>query len=171
MEALAIPRRPARRAKVRAYRPDDFDRLYEVDHAAFVEEYAFSAEELREYIDADWCETLIAEEEGEIVGFVIGGMEESRNGAGYIVTLDVVPGRQRGGIGRLLMAAIEGRLWDEEAEAVLLETVADETGARGFYEKIGYELVEHLPGYYENGNDAYRLVKRRTEEGRGAARC
>ncbi len=159
MEALAIPRQPARRVKIRAYRPDDFDRLYEIDHAAFVEEYAFSTEELREYIEADWCQTLVAEEGGETVGFVIGGLEESGNGAGHIVTLDVVPGRQRGGIGRLLMAAIEDWLWDEKARAVLLETVADETGARGFYEKIGYELVECLPSYYENGNDAYRMVK------------
>ena len=57
---------------IRDYKPADFDRLYEIDHAAFTEDIAYSHLELQFYLRSPKCRALIAESDGEIVGFVIG---------------------------------------------------------------------------------------------------
>jgi ribosomal protein S18 acetylase RimI-like enzyme len=142
---------------IRDYQRADLDRLYEIDHAAFSEEIAYSHLELQYYLRSRRCRTLIAEDGGEIVGFVIACAEPRK--LGHIITIDVVPHRQRQQIGSRLLEAIEGWLWEKGAEAIYLETAIDDTGARGFYECHGYFIFERLEGYYNGTLDAYLMMK------------
>ena len=143
---------------LRAYEPRDFERLFEIDRAAFAADLAYSRAELRSYLRSPGCRTLIAEEEGEILGFAIACRE--RAGHGHLVTLDVRPGRQRRGIGSELLRAIEEGLAALGLHTFILETLADEDGARRFYEKHGYAVVRRAAGYYQGGRDAWVMVKR-----------
>jgi ribosomal protein S18 acetylase RimI-like enzyme len=152
---------------IREYRPADFGRLYEIDHAAFAPALAYSRSELRYYVQARRGKTLVAETDGEVAGFVIARC--AQRSWGTIVTLDVAPSRQRQGIGRRLMAAIEEWLAGEGVRVVSLETPADESGARQFYEKDGYLLGNLMRGYYNGRLDAYAMFKRLTPAGPGAA--
>ena len=142
---------------IRDYQRADFATLYEIDHAAFSEEIAYSHLELQYYLRSRRCRTLIAEDDGEVVGFVIACSEPRK--LGHIITIDVVPHRQRQQIGSRLLEAIEGWLWEKGAEAIYLETAIDDTGARGFYERHGYFIFEQLTGYYNGTLDAFLMMK------------
>ena len=143
---------------IREYRPEDFEQLFKIDQAAFVPALAYSRVELRYYVTARRSRTLVAEEDGEVVGFV--NARGAQRGWGMVTTLDVAPGRQRQGIGGELLAAIEEWLGGEGVRVVSLETPADESGARQFYEKHGYRLGGRVPGYYHGRLDAFSMVKR-----------
>ncbi|MCI0486237.1 MAG: GNAT family N-acetyltransferase [Blastocatellia bacterium] len=142
---------------IRPYAPDDFDRLYEIDHTAFAEDIAYSHIELQYYVSSRKCRTLVAEDAGEVIGFVI-GCSEPRH-LGHIITIDVAPHRQRQRIGSLLLAEIETWLWERGAEAIYLETPVDDAGARGFYDRHGYFILERIEGYYNDSLDAYLMMK------------
>ena len=142
---------------IRDYQRADFDKLYEIDHAAFSEGIAYSHLELQYYLRSRHCRTLVAEEEGEIIGFVMAAVEPRK--IGHIITIDVVPHRQRQHIGSRLLEEIESWLWTKGAEAIYLETAIDDTGARGFYERHGYFIFEQLVGYYNNTLDAFLMMK------------
>jgi ribosomal protein S18 acetylase RimI-like enzyme len=143
--------------EIRDYKPADFDRLYEIDHAAFTEDIAYSHLELQYYLRSRKCKTLIAEDNGEIVGFVTGGTEPRQ--LGHIITIDVTPHRQRQNIGSRLLAEIERWLWQHGAEAIYLETPVDDAGAQGFYDKHGYFVLERIEGYYNGSLDAFVMMK------------
>jgi [ribosomal protein S18]-alanine N-acetyltransferase len=143
---------------IRDYEPRDFESLFEIDRAAFVPDLAYSRAELRFYLQSPRSRTLVAEHEGEVVGFAIGSLERATSG--HVVTLDVRPGHQRRGIGRRLLQALEEGLWKLGARAFILETPAEEGGARRFYEKQGYVAIRRERGYYNGRRDAWRMVKR-----------
>lgn len=143
--------------KIREYKPADFDRLYQIDHEAFTEEIAYSHLELQYYLRSRKCRTLVAEDGGEIVGFVTGCSEARK--LGHIITIDVTPHRQRQQVGSRLLAEIEAWLWQKGAEAIYLETAVDDDGARGFYDKHGYFVLERIEGYYHDTLDAFVMMK------------
>jgi ribosomal protein S18 acetylase RimI-like enzyme len=143
--------------RIRDYDTSDFERLYEIDHAAFPDSIAYSHLELQYYVRSPSSKTLVASDGGEILGFVIGSFEPPN--LGHIITIDVTPQRQRQQIGSLLLAAIELWLWQQGAEAIYLETPVDDHGARGFYDKHGYFMFEQIEGYYSDKLDAVVMMK------------
>ena len=143
--------------EIRDYKNRDFKRLYEIDHAAFPKGIAYSHLELQFYIRSQKSRTLIAEADGEIVGFVIGTSEPRR--LGHIITIDVIPHRQRQRIGSRLLDEIERWLWDQGTEAIYLETPVDDSGAQAFYEKHGYFVLDRIEYYYNDSIDALVMMK------------
>ena len=143
--------------EIRDYKNPDFKRLYEIDHAAFPKGIAYSHLELQFYIRSRKSRTLIAEADDEIVGFVIGTSEPRR--LGHIITIDVIPHKQRQRIGSRLLNEIERWLWDQGTEAIYLETPVDDTGAQAFYEKHGYFVLERIEAYYNDSLDALVMMK------------
>jgi ribosomal protein S18 acetylase RimI-like enzyme len=143
--------------EIRDYKNPDFKRLYEIDHAAFPKGIAYSHLELQFYIRSRKSRTLIAEADDEIVGFVIGTSEPRR--LGHIITIDVIPHRQRQRIGSRLLDEIERWLWDQGTEAIYLETPVDDSGAQAFYEKHGYFVLDRIEEYYNDSIDALVMMK------------
>ena len=143
--------------EIRDYKNADFKRLYEIDHAAFPKGIAYSHLELQFYIRSRKSRTLIAEADDEIVGFVIGCSEPRR--LGHIITIDVIPHKQRQRIGSRLLDEIERWLWDQGTEAIYLETPVDDAGAQSFYEKHGYFVLERIEDYYNDSLDALVMMK------------
>lgn len=142
---------------LRKYKPEDFDRLYQIEHEAFSEEIAYSHLELQYYLRSATCRALVAEDGDEIVGFVIAEFEPPE--IGHLITIDVAPHRQRQHIGSLLLAKVEDWLWRLGAKAIYLETPIDDTGARGFYERHGYFAFEQIADYYNKKTDALVMMK------------
>ena len=143
--------------EIREYKPADFARLYEIDHAAFSEDIAYSQLELQFYLRSRRCRTLVAEDAGAIIGFVVACSEPRK--LGHIITIDVTPHRQRQHVGSSLLAEAEQWLWQKGAEAIYLETPVDDAGARGFYDKHGYFVFERFEGYYNGSLDAFVMMK------------
>ena len=148
---------PQIKVEIRDYKKSDFDRLYEIDQAAFPQGIAYSHLELQHYIRSRKSRTLVAEDAGDVIGFVIGCSEPRR--LGHIITIDVAPHRQREQIGSRLLELIEQWLWQQGAEAIYLETPVDDTGAQGFYDKHGYFVLENIEAYYNESIDALVMMK------------
>lgn len=144
-------------AQIRQYERDDFERLYTIDHAACSDDIAYSRLELQYYLQSRKCRTLVSEEGDEIVGFVVGCSEPRK--LGHIITIDVMPHRQRQQIGSRLLFEIEQWLWGQGVEAIYLETPVDDAGAKGFYDKHGYFVFDRFEGYYNDSLDAFVMMK------------
>ena len=148
---------PRSELRIRDYRQSDFQRLYEIDQAAFPRGIAYSHLELQHYIRSRKSRTIVAEDAGDVIGFVIACSEPRR--LGHIITIDVAPHRQREQIGSRLLGEIEQWMWRQGAEAIYLETPVDDAGAQGFYDKHGYFVLDRIEAYYNESIDALVMMK------------
>ena len=84
-------------------------------------------------VNPEWF--LVAEQAGRIVGSVMAGYEGHR---GWINYLGVDPARQRGGLGRQLMAEAERVLRVAGCPKVNLQVRPENKAAVAFYERLGF---------------------------------
>jgi len=142
---------------LRSFRPGDFERFYEIDQACFEPGVSYSREELARFLAHRNSRTWVAEQGADIAGFLIANRERPR--VLHIVTIDVVAGWRRRGVGALLMDAAESWAKEQKLALVGLETAHDNVGAQRFYEGRGYRKVDTVEGYYANGAAAWIMVK------------
>ncbi|HET9181188.1 MAG TPA: GNAT family N-acetyltransferase [Candidatus Angelobacter sp.] len=135
----------------------------EIDQACFVAGIAYPEDEMRYFIDRRSAITLVAENDGRILGFVIADRFRSRRGAhsmGRIITIDVVPEAQQIGVGSRLLNKVEEELKRKECDYVSLEVAVDNHNAMRFYKKHGYSVLKVLPRYYLNSIDGLLMGKK-----------
>jgi len=158
------------RFAIRNYRAEDFSTLLAIDQSCFQPGIAYSAFELKTYIERRTAFTFVAEERTEredsraaiapkeprIVGFLVG--ERSRT-SGHIITIDVVLEARRHKVGSALLELAEKqlRLWN--CAVIRLETAVDNVSALSFYKRHGYHVIQTIPRYYSTGVDALLLQK------------
>jgi ribosomal protein S18 acetylase RimI-like enzyme len=78
---------------------------------------------------------LVGEQDGAIVGSVMGGYEGHRGWVNYLAVDDA---HRRAGLGRALMAEVEARLRALGCPKLNLQVRDDNAGALAFYERIGF---------------------------------
>jgi ribosomal-protein-alanine N-acetyltransferase len=150
---------------LRAFRPEDLETLYRIDQACFAPGISYSREALSEFIANRRSTTWIADEKGEVAGFLIAERQEHR--AAHIVTIDVVEGWRRRRVGSLLMDAAEDWAREKGLVLVYLEAAENNAPARSFYEARGYRKVDHVRNYYSDGASAWIMLKRLKARERG----
>jgi ribosomal-protein-alanine N-acetyltransferase len=138
--------------------PADFNTLLEIDSASFPGGVAYDAAELSYFMNRIGAESLVAEEDGIIVAFIIIEVHRTRRSA-TIVTLDVRESCRRNGYGTLLLERAEHMLVQQGVEDYDLQVDVTNSGAIRFYRKHGFKTVRTLQRYYANGNDAYLMMK------------
>lgn len=96
--------------------------------------------------------------------------------AGYIVTMDVdkdvgkiisfaVREEYRGfGIGSMLLKKAIERLKAKGKKRVILEVRVSNTPAQNLYKKFGFKVVDIIPNYYSDGEDAFLMALNLTEQ-------
>jgi ribosomal-protein-alanine N-acetyltransferase len=94
--------------------------------------------------------------DGQPVGTV---MMRKEGEVGRVVSLGVLPGNRRQGIGAELMRQAEELMQGKGARIMLLEVGVRNEGAIAFYERLGYETDGVLKGYYSWGEDAHLMRK------------
>jgi ribosomal protein S18 acetylase RimI-like enzyme len=85
----------------------------------------------------------VAEEDGEVVGYVYAGVEgrdymSLRGPAGVLYDVVVDPARRRGGVGRALVDAALGFLKEHGAPRVVLSTATRNDAAQHLFEHAGF---------------------------------
>ena len=161
------------RFAVRAYRPEDFRRLWEIDQSCFPPGISYTQFELKTYIRHTSSFTLVAEQTGsaeravqgqeetvqtsEVLGFLVANRAAS--GRGHIITIDVRESGRRFGIGSALLNSAEEQFRAARCAAVRLETAVDNLAALSLYKRHGYTVIKSVPRYYSNGVDALLLEK------------
>ncbi len=148
---------------LRKYRREDFERLLEIDQACFLEGIAYNADEMRYFLSMPSAITLVGVGGGTIQGFIIADRFRQRRGSrfmGRIITIDVAPDVQHGGLGTLLLTAAENELRQADCDYVSLEVAVDNQSALRFYKKHGYSLLKVLPRYYLDSIDGLLMGKK-----------
>jgi ribosomal-protein-alanine N-acetyltransferase len=143
--------------QLRAYRSDDLETLYKIDQACFAPGISYPREELSRFISQRGSRTWIADESGEIAGFLIA--ERQAQKVAHIVTIDVVDRWRRRGVGSLLMDAAEHWAWEQKLLFVYLETAENNAAAQAFYGARGYRKVDRVANYYSDGASARVMLK------------
>ena len=138
--------------QIRVLHVDDYDRLVELWEVAGLEHRPRGRDRricIEQEIAGPSSVFLVAEEEGEMVGAVLGTHDGRK---GWINRLAVSPAHRRKGVGEALVDAVKGRL---EAIGIRIVTCLIEdwnTESMKFFEAIGF--VEHRECiYYSNRMD------------------
>ena len=143
--------------RLRPYRPDDLQTLYEIDQTCFVPGISYTREELTAFLGHRRSQTWVAEEAAEIAGFLIAHREPGR--ILHIITIDVLKAWRRRGVGSLLMEAAEQWAGGHGLRMIELETAQDNFVAQRFYQVRGYLKVDEIEHYYADGTTAWVMVK------------
>lgn len=144
--------------RIRLFRPDDFQRVVEIERAAFAEDYAPLFIQLYEMSSDGF---YVAEVDGLVAGYIVAALAEDREGR--IFSLAVDPAFRKRGVAAALLQRALDLYRSEGIPAVRLEVRVDNAPAQALYRRFGFEAVGRLPGYYSDGTDA--LVMRREEAG------
>lgn len=144
---------------LRDYKPSDLKSLHAIDTACFPPGISYTLEELRSFITTRTAKTWVAEENGEVAGFLV-AHKTAKLAETHIVTLDVIEQARRRGVGGALMDAAEDWARIQGCRVISLETAEDNRAAQAFYRKRGYEKTDIVENYYENGASAWVMTKR-----------
>jgi ribosomal-protein-alanine N-acetyltransferase len=137
--------------ELRDYRPSDVLAMFRLDQVCFEPRFQFSLHGMRDFAEAPGAVSVVAEVGGMMAGFCIAEVEGD---VAYLVTIDVDPGHRQGGLARLMMGWIREKSAEMGALRMELHVFAKNTGAIRFYERLGFELVGTVPGFYGRGADA-----------------
>ena len=152
--------------KIRKFAQDDLQAVMKINRTALPENYT-------DYFFIDlhdrFPETfIVAEQEGEIVGYImirvevglanlgLGGLIRK----GHVVSIAVMPQSRRKGVAQALInAAIDGMRYYKAKQCYLEVRVTNEAGIK-LYKKLGFEISRTVNGYYSDGEDAYVMTKK-----------
>ncbi len=95
--------------------------------------------------------------DGKMVGFIAGDIRMAEK-VSWIATVGVLPEYRERGIGKKLMEACEAQL---PTQAVRLCVRASNETAIQLYKHIGYYGVGSWPNYYQDGEEAIVMEKKR----------
>ncbi|HEX6752659.1 MAG TPA: GNAT family N-acetyltransferase [Solirubrobacterales bacterium] len=133
--------------ELRSYRPEDAEAVWGLHDAALEGAGVHGGrgpweDDLRDiagtYLDPGG-EFLLAFDGGALVG--MGGLLRRSSEEAEITRMRVRPDRQRRGLGRRILAALEGRAGELGFERVRLDTTEEQAAARKLYERAGYREV------------------------------
>ena len=145
---------------LRPYRVNDLDAMHSLDVECFGKPFRFSRSAMRRFAEAKKARVVIAEDSGDLVGFVILDIEDTEDERfGYIVTLDVSPEHRRRGLARELMQEVEREASREGCTAVGLHVFTGNEPAVRFYVGRGFVRSHRENDFYGRGIDAWVFHK------------
>jgi ribosomal-protein-alanine N-acetyltransferase len=146
---------------LREFRQPDFEAVWRIDQQCFAPGISYSRLDLAAYLRRPRAFAIVAESASQaapgLMGFIIA--ETGSRAGGHIITIDVLPGARKIGLGTRLLRVAEDRLRAAQCQFVILETALDNRAALAFYKTHQYHVVKTIPRYYSNGVDALVLKK------------
>jgi len=143
----------------------DLDTLCEIEKECFTSE-AFTREQIGYLLRAPMGVSLIAEMGHEIVGFIVGLIQEYGNmRIGHIFTVDVLTKHRRRGVASRLLDDLEQIFRERRVQISHLEVRAGNLAAQKLYRKHGYTDVGVLKNYYGRGIHGIQLKKNLNAQG------
>lgn len=141
---------------IRAAEDQDLDRIAELENVLFADSPWPWKEFEHELHENPFAILLVDEEEGRVVGYLDYWILYEQ---AQVATIGVDLEYQNRGIGSALLSYAEKDAADQGCETFSLEVRVSNAPARHLYEKHGFIQVNIRKGYYENGEDAYLMVK------------
>jgi ribosomal-protein-alanine N-acetyltransferase len=136
--------------KIRAFNPEDLEQILEIERQAFPKRPWTASQFLSCY--RAFSDGFLVARNGQIVGYIIYFPDDK------ILSIAVGKEYRRRGIGRALIEEIERRF---RPPRLKIECRVSNRAAISFYKKLGFRIVGRIAGYYEDGEDAFEMVKGR----------
>jgi len=144
----SLPDRNHSPVEIRRMRGDDFQRVYEIDRAAFDRIWRHSLSQLHRAHRAAASAT-VAELEGMIVGYQI---STASTQGGHLARLAVDPAYQQRGIGSALVVDVLKRFQRQGVIEVTVNTQEDNPASLALYRRLGFQRGKETYPVYQ-----YRL--------------
>ena len=106
------------------------------------------------------AEPLSPSGDPSVVGYIVADSVPNHGvSIGHIKDLAVSPDHRGAGIGRLLLSRGLAVLAARNATRVKLEVRESNDAALSLYREFGFEIHHVIPKYYDDGEDAYLMVR------------
>lgn len=140
----------------RPARLSDIAKLVTLEQSAF-SVHQLGAEAFRRLLGRDSSLVLVCERGEEFLGHAV-VLFRARTTVARLYSIAIVPEERGRGTGRALLLALVNIARERELGALSLEVRTLDEPVRAFYERFGFSFKEALPGYYDDGAEAVRLV-------------
>lgn len=170
-----VAHRAQHEAHIRPAEDADLPRVMQIESASFPTPWPASV--LKGHVGEPGF--LVNQWLDDVVGYVIAGIRiptlfarlEKRTRAwmgvptdleeqtGHIMNIAVDPVHRGKGVGSALLRAAMDHLRRMDASCAELEVRTDNASAIRLYERYGFQISQRLPRYYQNGDDAYLMVR------------
>jgi ribosomal-protein-alanine N-acetyltransferase len=149
--------------KLRKFGSGDLEQVVHINRLCLPENYTnYFFTELHRRFPATF---LVAEENGEIVGYVMCRIETGLSGfrgiikKGHVVSIAVLPKHQHKGIGRALMIKVMENMELYNAKICFLEVRVSNKAAVNLYKNLGFKVSRVIRNYYVDREDAYVMSR------------
>ena len=117
--------------------------------------WSWTASQVVRRIHGRHSNVIVSEEKAEVVGFAV---MIYADGFAHLELLGVHPARRLRGIGGGLIGWLEKTVLASGLGVVYLETRQENVGARKFYKRLGYQVVQRVPCFYRGRETAIRMA-------------
>lgn len=129
---------------------------------AALERQAFSVHQIgslafRRFLARESALVLVCERGQEVLGHAV-VLFRARSKVARLYSIAVQPAERGRGTGRALLTAVIEQARARGLSTLSLEVRALDGPVLSFYERFGFCFKERLPGYYDDGAEAVRLV-------------
>ena len=142
---------------IRQATSDDWNALCALEERGFSKD-RFSPEQWRYLLTRAHATAFVVEADGRLCGAAI-LLWRKGCGIARLYSIVVDPDCRGQGLGKRLFETCVSVATEHNCKRIHLEVRADNHSAIQFYEDRGFQVIESLRGYYEDGMNGLRLVK------------
>lgn len=139
---------------IRPFTITDLGKVLEIERSCFSPSEAFSESMFGHFFKACPQGFFVAEENQKIIGYIVGCRKGKE---GEVISLAVDPKLRRQGVGGTLLEFLLKDFREEGINTIELFVRIKNPGASKFYQKFGFEIIETVKDYYQDGADAYLM--------------
>ena len=144
---------------IRDYNIRDFKEILDIDKEVFKSKNP--AYDVYIYLTYG-SDLLVADIGTKLAGYIV-TMDVDKD-VGKIISFAVREGYRGFGIGSMLLKKAIERLKAKGKKRVILEVRVSNTPAQNLYKKFGFKVVDIIPNYYSDGEDAFLMALNLTEQ-------
>lgn len=138
----------------------DMPEVLDIESASF--EYPWSHDDFISCLQQRNCIGMVAELDGEVVGYIIYEMERSEF---HVLNVAVRPDCRRRGVGQQLIEKVIGKLRPRQRTRINLEVRETNLAAQLFFRRFGFQAVTVLKDFYDDtAEDAYMMTYQLQED-------
>ena len=151
---------------LRLFRPTDLEPVMRINKSCLPENYSslFFTDLYRRFPKT----FVVAEENGEVVGYVMCRIETPFPGVGllgvakkgHVISIAVLPKCRRRGVGSALMRKAVEAMVEYKAKQCVLEVRTSNTAGVGLYRRMGFHVKRTIHGYYADGEAACVMARK-----------
>ncbi len=151
---------------LRLFKPADLEHVIRINKLCLPENYSsLFFMDLYERFPKTF---VVAEEDGEVVGYVMCRIEKPFPGGGlfriakrgHVISIAVLPNCRRHGVGFALMKEAMKAMVEYDAKECVLEVRTSNTVGVGLYRKMGFGVKRTIRGYYADGEPACVMIRK-----------